>query len=273
MKIAVIVATYNRPDALAAVLDGYLAQRDRDFEIIVADDGSGPETATVVERYGKQAGVSIAHAWQEDRGFRAGAVRNLALAATNVDYVIFTDGDCLPLPDFIAGHRRLAERGRFVTGSRILIGAELSGRILAERLPAHAWPAGRWFRAFLKGEVNRFLPLLSLPLPGWLRALPARRWHGVMTCNFSAWRVDLLAVNGFDEEYEGWGLEDSDLTIRLLHAGLRRKSARFAAAVLHLWHPENDMGTLEGLEGKRRRLDALLRSGRIWAVRGVERCL
>jgi len=270
MKIAVIVVTYNRPDALAAVLDGYLAQRDRDFEIVVADDGSGPETAAVVARYRRRAGVSISHVWQEDRGFRAAAVRNLALAVTNVDYVIFTDGDCLPVPGFIAGHRRLAERGRFVTGSRILIGAELSRRILAECLPAHAWPAGRWFRAFLKGEVNRFLPLLSLPLPRSFRALPARHWQGVMTCNVSAWRADLLAVNGFDEEYEGWGLEDSDLTIRLLHAGMRRKSARFAAPVLHLWHLENDRDVLEE---KRRRLDALLRSKRIWAVRGVERCL
>jgi predicted glycosyltransferase involved in capsule biosynthesis len=91
-----------------------------------------------------------------------------------------------------------------------------------------------------------------------------------MTCNLAAWRGDLLAVNGFNEEYEGWGLEDSDLTIRLLHAGLRRKSARFAAPVVHLWHPENDRGTLAG---NRRRLDALLLSHEFQAKQGVNRYL
>jgi hypothetical protein len=189
---------------------------------------------------------------------------------TGADYVIFTDGDCLPLRGFIAAHRRLAGQGWFVAGNRVLIGEGLSRRILAERLPVHAWPMGRWFRAFLKGEVNRLLPLLPLPVPGSLRKLPARRWQGVMTCNLAAWREDLLAVDGFDEGYQGWGLEDSDLTIRLLHAGLRRKSARFAAPVLHLWHPENDRGTLAE---NRRRLEALLSSREIRARQGVDRYL
>ncbi len=270
MKIAVIVTTYNRPDALAAVLEAYIAERDRDFEIIVADDGSGPETAVSVAVCRGRTEIAIGHVRQEDLGFRAGAVRNRALALTRADYVIFTDGDCLPLSGFIAGHRRLAEQRWFSAGNRILIGEGLSQRILAERLPVDAWPMGRWFQAFLKGEINRLLPLLPLPVPGWLRKLPARRWQGVMTCNLAAWREDLLAVNGFDEEYEGWGLEDSDLTIRLLHAGIRRKSARFAAPVVHLWHPENDRGTLAG---NRRRLEALLLSHEFRAKQGVNRYL
>jgi glycosyltransferase involved in cell wall biosynthesis len=270
MKIALVVTTYNRPDALAAVLEACLAQHDRDFEIVVADDGSGPETTETVAAYRGRTEIEIGHVRQEDRGFRAGAVRNRALALTGADYMIFTDGDCLPFQGFIEGHRRLAGQGWFVAGNRILIGEGLSRRILAEHLPVHAWPIGRWFQAFLKGEINRILPLLSLPVPGWLRKLPARRWQGVMTCNLAAWREDLLAVNGFDEEYQGWGLEDSDLTIRLLHAGLRRKSARFAAPVVHLWHPENDRGTLAE---NRRRLEALLGSREIRAKQGVDRYL
>ena len=270
MKIAVIVTTYNRPDALAAVLDSYLAQNDQSFEVVVADDGSGPETAATVAAYRGRTKVAIGHVRQEDHGFRAGAIRNRALALTGADYVIFTDGDCLPFQGFIAGHRRLARHGWFVAGNRILIDEGLSRRILADHLPVHTWPMGRWFRAFLKGEINRILPLFSIPVPGWLRKLPARRWQGVMTCNLAVWRNDLLAVNGFDEGYQGWGLEDSDLTIRLLHAGLRRKSARFAAPVIHLWHPENDRGTL--IEN-RRRLDALLGSHEIRARQGVERYL
>ena len=270
MNIAVIVTTYNRPDALAALFEGYRAQRDRAFEIVVADDGSGEETAAVVAACRERGDLAVDHVWQEDRGFRAAAIRNRALARTKADYVIFTDGDCLPLPDFIAGHRRLAERGWFVAGNRILMAEQLSRRILAERLPVHAWPAGRWLALFLKGEINRFLPLWRLPVPGWLRKLPARRWHGVMTCNLAAWREDLLAVNGFDEAYEGWGLEDSDLTLRLLHSGINRKSARFATPVVHLWHPENDRG---GLEENWLRLAALSRSRRTRAKRGVDRYL
>jgi glycosyltransferase involved in cell wall biosynthesis len=270
MNIAVIVTTYNRPDALAAVFEGLRAQRDRAFEIIVADDGSGPETAAVVDAYREQGDLAVDKVWQEDQGFRAGAVRNLALARTKADYVIFTDGDCLPLPDFIAGHRRLAERGWFVAGNRILMAEKLSRHILVERLPVHDWPAGRWLSLFLKGEINRFLPLWRLPVPGWLRKLPARRWYGVMTCNLAVWREDLLAVNGFDEVYAGWGLEDSDLTLRLLHSGVNRKSARFATPVIHLWHPENDRSALEE---NRLRLAALSRSRRTRAKRGVDRYL
>jgi glycosyltransferase involved in cell wall biosynthesis len=270
MNITVIVTTYNRPDALTAVFEGLRAQRDRAFEIIVADDGSGPETAAVVDAYRERGDLAVDKVWQEDRGFRAGAVRNRALARTKADYVIFTDGDCLPPPDFIAGHRRLAERGWFVAGNRILITEKLSRRILAEQLPVHNWPAGRWLALFLKGEINRWFPLWRLPVPGWLRKLPARRWHGVMTCNLAAWREDLLAVNGFDELYEGWGLEDSDLTLRLLHSGLRRKSARFATPVVHLWHPENDRGALEE---NWLRLAALSRFRRTRAKKGVDRYL
>lgn len=266
MDIAVIVTTCDRPDALAALFEGYRLQQDRAFEIVVADD-SGPETAAVVAACRMRGDLAVGQVRQEDQGFRAAAVRNRALALTKVDYVIFTDGDCVPLPGFVAGHRRLAERGWCIAGNRILLGEQPSRRILDEHLRVHAWSTGKWLHAFLKGEMNRFLPVLPLPLPGWLRKLPAGRWQGVMTCNFSAWRDDLLAVNGFDEEYEGWGLEDSDLTIRLLHAGVRRKSGRFAAPVIHLWHPENDRASLEA---NRRRLDALSRSRGIRASRGMD---
>ncbi len=268
MDIAVIITTYNRPDALAAVLAGYRAQRDGAFEVIVADDGSGQETAAVVDACRDRGELVIRRVWQEDRGFRAAAIRNRALALTKADYVIFTDGDCLPLPGFVAAHRRLAERGWFVAGNRILMAEALSLRILADLPPVHAWPARQWIALFLRRQINRLLPLWQIPLPGVLRKLPARRWQGVMTCNLAAWREDLLSVNGFDEAYEGWGLEDSDLALRLLHSGVNRKSARFAAPVLHLWHRENDRSSLED---NWLRLAALSRCGRTRASRGVDR--
>ena len=266
MRIAVIVTTYNRPDALAAVVEGYLAQTDRDFELLIADDGSTVQTAEAVAAYRARAPFPISHVWQEDRGFRAAAIRNRALAASNADYVIFSDGDCIPLPGFVARHRRLAEPGWFVSGNRVLLSESFTRRVLAERLPVHRWRGGKWLGARLRKEINRWLPLLALPIPARFRKLGAGRWQGAKTCNLAAWRADLLAVNGLDESYAGWGLEDSDLVVRLIRAGVRHKSARFAAPVLHLWHAENDRGRLPE---NRRKLEEVLRSGRILAQVGV----
>jgi len=270
MKIVVVITTYNRTDALLASLEGFLEQKDKNFEIAVADDGSGAETAEAINSFRNRADFEVHHVWQDDQGFRAGAIRNRALAQSKADYVIFTDGDCIPMPDFVSEHRRLAERGWFVTGNRILLGETLSREILEKRISANQWPVRRWLVAFLRGEVNRWFPLCSLPVPEWVRKLPARRWQGAMTCNLAAWRENLLNVNGFDESYSGWGLEDSDLTIRLIRSGIYRKSARFAAPVLHLWHMEYDRGLLEK---NRRRLAELVASHRIIANKGASQYL
>ena len=261
MRIAVIVTTYNRPDALAAVLAGYQAQRDAEFELLVADDGSTGDTRRVVGEFTARVNFSVTHVWQEDQGFRAAAIRNRALAATHADYVIFSDGDCVPAPRFVAQHRRLAERGWFVAGNRVLLSAGLTGRALRDRLPIHAWTFGAWWLAWARRDINRWLPLVILPDGAFRKSAP-QRWAGVKTCNLAAWRDDLLRVNGLDETYSGWGLEDSDLVIRLMHAGIRHKSARFAAPVFHLWHAENDRSRLAE---NQRRLDALIDSKRVVA--------
>ncbi|HSD61409.1 MAG TPA: glycosyltransferase family 2 protein [Burkholderiales bacterium] len=265
MKLAVIVTTYNRADALAAVLEGYFGQYDLDFELVVADDGSTPDTRALAGDYAKRAPFPLSHVWQDDLGFRAAAIRNRALATTRADYVLFSDGDCIPLPWFVAAHRRLAEPGWFLSANRVLLSERFTRRVLAEKLPVQRWGWGRWMDAFWRRDVNRLFPLLSLPL-GPLRRLGASRWQGAKTCNLSAWRADLQRVNGLDESYSGWGLEDSDLAVRLMRAGVRHKSARFAAPVLHLWHREHDRSALAE---NQRRLDEILRSGRIEAQRGL----
>ena len=266
MRVAVIVTTYNRPDALVAACEGYLAQEDGDFELLVADDGSTGETRRVVDEYARRAPFPLRHVWQEDLGFRAAAIRNRALAATDADYVIYSDGDCVPPHDFVRQHRALAEPDCFLSGNRVLLAERFTTEVLEHRLPIHRWGTGRWFRAWLGGNVNRMLPLLRLP-DGQFRKYSPQRWEGVKTCNFSAWRADLLKVNGLDESYTGWGLEDSDLVIRLLHAGVRHKSARFAAPVFHLWHREFDRGRLAE---NQRLLDAILTSDRREALIGVK---
>jgi len=266
VKTAVIVTTYNRADALAAVLAGYQAQSSQSFELIVADDGSTDATRRVVDDFRERTGIAVNHVWHEDRGFRAAAIRNRALAATPADYIVFSDGDCVPARDFVARHQGLAERGWFVAGNRILLDDAFTRRTLLEALPLHEFGTVRWLLAWLRRDANRWLPLLRLGDGAWRKSAPLR-WEGVKTCNLAAWREDLVQINGLDETYSGWGLEDSDLVIRLLHAGVKHKSGRFATPVFHLWHAENDRSRLAE---NQRRLDAILGSDRVRAERGLD---
>lgn len=267
MRIALIISTYNRPDALAAVLEGCLFQTDANFEVIIADDGSKEETAILIQTYQTKASFPIRHIWQEDIGFRLAAIRNRAIAATYADYIIFTDGDCIPPPSFIASHRRLAEKGWFLTGSRLLLNEAMTQKVLETKLPIHQWRKIDWLKARLRGQVSRLLPLLALPQCPTLRKCSPKKWQGAKGCNISAWREDLFTINGMDESYIGWGLEDSDLIIRLLRARVYRKSARFTVPVLHLWHPENDRSHLEE---NQQRLQTVLNSTHIRAKLGLD---
>ncbi|WKJ91079.1 glycosyltransferase family 2 protein [Methylomonas montana] len=237
--ISVIVTTYNWPEALAACLLSLLDQQDRQFEIIVADDGSGASTQQLVTEFAETSPIPIRHVWHEDLGFRAGTVRNKAVAASRGDYLLFMDGDCVALPNFIRRHRQLAETGYFVPGNRILLSESYTQQTLQQKTPLHRQSFGFFLVQWLQRRINRLLPLLNLPAGRWRYGQP-RNWQKAMTCNLAAWKNDFLTVNGFDEAFEGWGYEDSDLVIRLIHHGIKRKEGRFAAPVLHLWHRHND---------------------------------
>jgi glycosyltransferase involved in cell wall biosynthesis len=262
--ISVIVTTYQRPDALAAVLRGLAAQTDRDFEVIVADDGSGAKTATVVATWRETIPV-VEHVWQENKGFRAAAIRNRAVVQSRGALCIFLDGDCIPRPDFVAQHRRLSEPGWFVAGNRILLSPELTDEILRGELAAEGWGFGEWLSLRRRGRINRIAPFLALPL-GPLRKLEARRWRGARSCNLAVRRDDLDRVDGFDQAFTGWGLEDSDLIVRLIKSGVRRKDGRFATGVLHLWHPHSDRSQLPDNQQK---LDAVIVEKRVRAIEGL----
>lgn len=263
--ISVAVSTYNRPDALDACLRSLARQTDRNFEIVVADDGSGPATADVVTAWTAKAAVPMRHVWQEDRGFRLAESRNRAIAASKGRYIVFLDGDCIARPDFIAAHRALAEPGYFVGGNRALLSQELTDDILHNSREPEAWSLAEWARLRARGEVNRLMPLVNLPL-GPLRNQLSNDWEGVRTCNFAASRADLDCVDGFDAVFSGWGLEDSDLAVRLIHAGIKRRDGRFATGVLHLWHPEADRTRFAA---NRALLDEVIKERRVRALRGL----
>jgi glycosyltransferase involved in cell wall biosynthesis len=263
--ISVIVSTYNRDDALYAVLRALSHQSDRNFEIVVADDGSGPATARVVREWALRTALPIKHVWHDDRGFRLSDIRNRGIRESAGIYIVFLDGDCIARPNFVARHRRLCEAGWFVTGTRILLSLELTDRILRERLEPESWGLARWLPRRARGELNRFAPLLNLRL-GAMRKLTAQRWRGARGSNMAFWRADLEKVDGFDASFSGWGREDSDLFIRLIRAGVRRKDGRFATGVLHLWHQEADRSRLAEND---RQLDEVLNSTRTLARRGL----
>ena len=263
--ISVIVTTYNREDALDAVLRSLGSQKDRNFEVVVGDDGSAPATAALVEQHKTQVGVPLTHVWHEHRGFRAGEIRNRAIRASRGDYVVFLDGDCLTRPNFVATHRRLAEPGWFVTGNRALLTEVLTAAVLSRPLQPENWGTADWFRQRLSGGLNRLAPVLRLPL-GPLRKMRPQAWEGARSCNLGVWQADLDRVDGFDASFSGWGKEDSDLLVRLLHAGVRRKDGAYATGVLHLWHAAADRSRLAENE---QRLSCVIESRSVRAEAGI----
>ena len=265
-KISIIVATYNRPDALALVLRALADQRAGNFEVVVADDGSGPATKAAIERLAGVLPYPLLHIWQPDEGFRLAAIRNRAAAKATGDYFAFIDGDCLPLPDFVTRQRQMAEPGWFVTGNRILLSRDLSERTIASDLALWRWGRLDWIRARLQGDIELLEPLLRYRN----RSRPKPDWTGTEGCNIAVWRRDFLAVNGFDETYRSWGYEDSDFAHRLIVSGCRRRATRWNVPLLHLWHGGQSDAQFSQ---NRARFDETLASGRTRAIEGVDRYL
>jgi glycosyltransferase involved in cell wall biosynthesis len=263
--ISVIVSTYDRPDALGACLRSLGRQTDGNFQIVVADDGSGPATRDTVGAWKARLGLPLTHVWQEDRGFRLAEIRNRAIAASSGDYLVFLDGDCIAPSRFVAAHRALAEPGFFVAGNRALLSRRLTLDILANNREPECWSLLSWAQHRARGDINRLLPLITLPL-GPLRKRLATEWEGVRGGNFAFHRADLERVDGFETAFTGWGLEDSDIVIRMIRSGVRRKDGRFATGVLHLWHPQADRSRFAA---NKTQLAELITSDRVRAVSGL----
>jgi glycosyltransferase involved in cell wall biosynthesis len=235
-RVSVIVSTYNQPRWLEKALWGYAAQRFDGFEVVVADDGSGPATAAVIGQARARSRLPVVHVWHEDRGFRKTEILNRAILAATGDYLVFSDGDCIPHPDFVATHARLACERHFLSGGYLKLPRDLSERITADDVRSGrafdpAWLRGNGWRG---GRRAIRLPR-SAPLAALLDALTPTRatWNGH---NASTWRSALLAVNGFDLDM-GYGGEDRALGERLVNLGFRGRRIRFRAPCLHLDHP------------------------------------
>ena len=236
---SLIITTYNWPQALEMVLQSVCTQTELPDEVIIADDGSGADTATLIKKYQEKYPVKLYHSWQEDQGFRAAQSRNKALAISKGEYIILIDGDMLLHPDFIKSHKRMAAANTFIHGKRVLLQPERTKAILQHKYYS--------INFFSSGIINRFNTISSLFLSGLL-SRKQQNIKAIRSCNMAFWRTDMLRINGFNNDFVGWGREDSEFALRLLHAGVMRKNLVFGGIGYHLYHqevprtalPEND---------------------------------
>lgn len=255
LKISVIVSTYNWPEALEQVLCGLRDQTLKPFEVIVADDGSGPETAELIKNFAMP--FPLHHVWHEDRGFRLAAIRNVGIRKSSGDYLIFMDGDCIPSPTYIQDHAILARRGYWTAAKRILITKK--GKHAGVGWDDIRKGAGHWLALWKKGYINR--PRRFIHIPG-LALASQNRIGSVYGCNMAVWYSDVFRVNGFEESFTTYGGEDGDFSIRLLKAGIQSQHPPFSAMCFHIWHPERS-GNNDFLLSNTKKSDSCL------AVRGL----
>lgn len=260
-SIAVVISTYNQPDFLRLTLEGYRQQSDLNFTIHIADDGSGEETRTVIQAIQSDFPVAIHHHWQPDNGFRKARIHNRAIADIKAPYTLLTDGDCIPMPGLIAAHRKFSDRHYFISGSRLLLSQSFTKSLCSRQNFVTSRSTLWWTMQRIRGNMNRLFPLL---LPASISP-PGTKLAGIRGCHLLVPTDALHRINGFDESFEGWGREDSDLTARLLHAGLKRRNLR-GQPVLHLWHREASRNRLPDNDEQ---LAACLTERRIEAVKGI----
>jgi glycosyltransferase involved in cell wall biosynthesis len=235
-SVTVIISTYNWKEALGLALRSIAQQTRLPDEVIVADDGSREDTAQLLREIASTFPVPLRHLWQPDEGFRKARILNRALAAARGEYVIQFDGDMLMHPHFVADHLALAQRGRFLQGTRIRTTDAETARLLGGGKPRFGWFVDAYFRNDKDRSTYHFgRRHHTLRLP-WLARMKSRSTGHPMGCNVSFWREDLLKVNGYDERMHGYGSEDLEIDIRLRNAGLRRSQIKFAALALHLEH-------------------------------------
>lgn len=233
VKIGVIISTYNNPQWLEKTLIGYKHQTHPADEIIIADDGSGPETRALIERFATE--LPIRHVWQPDEGFQKTRILNRALAEATADYLIFTDQDCVPRHDFVASHLAASKPGHFLSGGYFKLPMTISRALTPDDIASGRAFSLKWLRSQGLKLTFKCTKLLNIR---WFAELmnaitPARAsWNG---CNSSGWRADMLAINGFNELMQ-YGGEDREFGERLVNMGIRPRQMRYSLIVVHLDH-------------------------------------
>jgi cellulose synthase/poly-beta-1,6-N-acetylglucosamine synthase-like glycosyltransferase len=239
ISATLIVSTYEMPEHLRLVCAALLRQTAADFEIVFADDGSGPLTREILEDFKSKSKTSVQHVWQEHQGFRKCKILNQALRVSTGGTVIFLDGDCVPHRDYVRDHLNNQEPGKYLAGRRVELGPELSARLTPNKIAKGFFdrPNLGLLASVFKGDSEHFQRSLRVSNRTLRQILKMNRIDDLKGCNYSVSREALIALNGFDEAYEGYGREDTDVEIRLQNFGLKIKSMKGLALQFHVWHP------------------------------------
>ena len=236
MRVSLIITTYNRPEALSLIFKSIEAQTIYPNEIIIADDGSENSTKECINNFQKKTSIRVVHSWQKDKGFRVAKSRNKAIAKSNYEYIILIDGDVILHEKFIEDHLKHAEYRFFVQGPRVLLDEHTTKRIIVNQ--------NKNISILSRGLKNRKNSIYSVFLS---RIFIKRKNYlsGIKTCNLAFYKSDCIQVNGFNDDIEGWGREDSEFVMRLMNNGVNRKNIRFNMIQFHLWHKESSRGVLQ----------------------------
>lgn len=232
MKTTLLITTYNWPEALDITLRSIDNQTIKPTEIIIADDGSSKETQNLIEKWQIKSKTPIIHSWQEDIGFRAAASRNKAIAKSSGEYIIMIDGDLVLHPNFIENHLKHCKTNQFTIGPRVLLKENYSKSLLVEKNSDFSIKSNQ-ILANRKNTINS--SLLSK-----IFSHITKSDKQVRSCNMACFKNDLITVNGFNEDFIGWGREDTELVVRLLNKNIKRKNIKFNANTLHVFHKENN---------------------------------
>ena len=236
MRVSLIITTYNWPESLFLVLKSIENQTIVPEEVVIADDGSTVETKEMIGKFQKDSDLNIIHSWQEDNGFRAAKSRNKAIAKSSGDYIVLIDGDIILHPKFIQDHVHNAKVGYFMQGSRVLLSQDITEQIIISKRIS--------FSFFSKGLNSKKNSIHSNFLSRKFSTYKNSP-RGTRCCNIAFFKQDCININGFNNEFEGWGREDSEFVVRLFNNGLNRKNVRFNAIQYHLWHKEIDRTSLD----------------------------
>lgn len=269
LKISVIVSTYNSEAWLEKVLLGFNCQSFRDFEVIIADDGSAAPTRELLQRMQEEVFYPIVHVWQEDDGFQKSRILNKAVVACNTDYIIMTDGDCIPRRDFVEVHYINKEEGYFISGGYYMLPMNISLLITPEDIEQQRCFDINWLKekGIPKTFKNNKLTARGLAARLLNAVTPTNAsWNGH---NSSGWKKDILNVNGFDERMQ-YGGQDRELGERLFNFGIKSKQLRYSAVCVHLDH-KRGYRTPESLEKNAGIRKKTKQEKRVWTYYGITR--
>lgn len=266
-KVGVVITTYNSPLWLKNVLFGYEAQSHSNFVTIIADDGSGAPTKDVIDFFVARGRLTIEHVWHEDKGFQKCQILNKAIAQTDCDYLIFTDGDCIPEPNFIAQHIALAQPGYFLSGGYVKLTTPVSQAITEADIKNGDVFNIAWLKSKGQPGSHKLWKLVKCAATKtFLNAVTPTKatWNGM---NSSTWTKDIKACNGFNEDMQYGGL-DRELGERLYNLGLKGKQVRYSIACLHLDHPRS-YDTPETWKKNYAIRNDVKKTGRYWTENGI----